>query len=117
VSVEDLLVINWRGVQLHRVADLEEWRRSRYELLDEYEPALSACKWSTAEDAVVARVHYECGRWTAVWSVYGSQLHATLEEALAECDTLCLKRAEEHIAAALKLMQGVNLSTDVKRSA
>jgi hypothetical protein len=51
-----------------------------------------------------------------VWSVYGSQLSTTLEEALKECDALCLKRADEHIAAAVKLMHGITLlSTNVIR--
>jgi hypothetical protein len=113
VTADDL-VITWRGVELHRVADLEGWRLSRYKLLDEYAPALSACQWRTPPDAAtVARIHCECGFWVATWGSYGSQMRSTLEEAMEECDAYCRKRAAEHLAAAEKLLRGLETPPNV----
>lgn len=111
--IDDLATIEWRGVTLHRVADLEGYRRQWVELYD-YQP-VDLCKWESASG--VAYVFHENGLWSAAWgsrehmaptTAYGvPSVARTLPEALAACDAECRKRAAAHLEAAEVLMRGL----------
>jgi len=105
--IKDLRTIEWRGVSLQRVADLETYRRERYELFDKYDPALESCRWDA--EGMDAAVTYEAGLWSAYWASAcpGSGPQRTLGEALEVCDAKCRKAAAAHIKAAELLLRGL----------
>ncbi len=103
-AIEDIATIEWRGLTLLRVADLEGFRRERYEMFD-YEPALGSCRWD-AEGANAAVV-YEAGLWSACWDGEWVGGLPTLQDALAMCDDRCRERAAELRRSARNLVKGL----------
>ncbi len=103
-AIEDIATIEWRGLTLLRVADLEGFRRERYEMFG-CEPALGSCRWD-AEGANAAVV-YEAGLWSARWDGEWACSAVSLQDALALRDDRCRKRAAELRRAADNLMKGL----------
>ena len=111
--IDDIATIEWRGVTLHRVADLDGYRRWWFEQFD-YHP-VEACKWES-EDGI-AYVFHENGLWSATWGIRDERgltraggvpsIARTLEAALARCDAECRTRGVAHLKAAEVLLRGL----------
>lgn len=88
------------------VPDLEVWRRERFELFDQYEPALTAFQWESADR--VARVLVEDGRWSVTWGDV-TALHETFEAAIEACDVRCRQTACTLAAQVALLLRGLDV--------